>query len=56
MNRVALCGEGGFVDHFRHRRMRMDGRVDVVDGKLLIEGETHLCDELGGVVTDDVRA
>ncbi len=56
VNRVAFRRESGLVDDFRHRRMRVDGRVDFRAGEFLVEREAHFGDELGGVLADDVRA
>ncbi len=56
VNGVALCGEGRFVNHLGHRRMGVDGGVDFCGGELLVERESHLGDELGGVFADDVCA
>lgn len=56
MDRVAFRREGGLVDHLRHGRVGVDGGVDLVDGELLVESETHLGDKLGGVITNDVCA
>ena len=56
MDRVAFRGERRLVDDLAHRRVGVDGGVDFLAGELLVEGEAHLGDELGGVLTDDVRA
>ena len=56
VNRVALGGEGGFVDDFGHRRVGVDGGVDFCAGEFLVEGEAHFRDEFSGVLTDDVGA
>ena len=37
VDRVAFGGEGGFVNHFGHGRVRVDGRVDVLGGEFLVE-------------------
>ena len=55
VNRVAFRREGGLVDDLRHGRVGVDGGVNLVDGEFLIEGESHLGNEFGGVVADDVR-
>ena len=56
MDRVAFRCERGFVDHFGHGWVGVDGGVDFLDREFLIEGEAHFGDELGGVVADDVCA
>ncbi len=56
MNRVTVRGEGRFVDHFAHRWVGVDGGVDFLAGEFLVEGDSHLGDEFGGVFTDDMGA
>ena len=54
MDGVAVGIEGGLVDSFCERRVGVDGRVDLVGGELHLKGESHFCDQLGGIVTNDV--
>lgn len=54
VNRVAFGGEGGLVDDLAHGWVGVDGRVDFLGGKFLVEGEAHFRDEFGGVLADDV--
>ena len=56
MDRMPVCGEGGLVDDLGHGRVGVDGGVDLLAGEFLVEGEAHLGDEFGGVLTDEVRA
>ena len=56
MDRMAFRNAGGFVNGFAQRGVGVDGGVDVVLGQLGGDGEAHLGDQFGGLVTDDVRS
>ena len=56
MDRVALGGEGCFVNDFRHRRVGVNGRVDVLSSELLIQCQAHFGNEFGGIIANDVSA
>ena len=51
---MAVGIEGGLVDSFCERRVGVDGGVDLVGGEFHLKGKPHFCDELGGIVTNDV--
>ena len=53
---MPFCSQRCFVDDLAHRWMRVDRRVDLLAGELLVEGEAHFGDEFGGVLADDVGA
>jgi hypothetical protein len=56
MNRLAFARQGGFVDHLRKRRMRVDGRAQFVGRRFERDGQADFRDEFGRVRADDVRA
>ena len=54
MDGVAVGIQRGLVDGFCQRWVGVDGGVDLIGGELHLEGEPHFCDQLGGIVTNDV--
>ena len=48
--------ERGFVNCFGQGGMRVDGRMDIINGRFHRNCETHLSDQVGRILTNDMRA
>ncbi len=48
--------ERRFMNRFCKSRVSMNGAMEVVFTEFCLKSNTHFCDELSGIFTDDVRS
>ena len=55
MDGLVVSAGGGPGEGLTHGRVGMDSGVDLIGGDFTLHGQDVLCDQLGGIIANNVR-